>query len=547
MEAKKKYLIIGIVFMLMVTIGFSAAYWTAQIIGSGKDMVVETDELKIIFTDNSELKSDEVKPGWETSKTFSVENKSGDVYYYDILMENLINTFVNDYLEYKITCTSRSGTSMNEFVPVPKSKEATTKTLLSNITIQDKERHEYKIEFRYVSKENEDQSDDMGKKIKGNLKISEHEKSKSLAFFENKFSGAKKREDDNAPYDSIVTEAKHYYEDGKWTEGGNKVYYYAGNAEDNWVQFGENTNGDKLYWRIIRMNEDESIRLLYAGTSPTANEAYIMNSGNIGTDGQIRYNVNFQASQYVGYMYSTGSTLSETRKNETPSTIKTELDTWYADNLEINYDKYISKTAIYCNDRSTQDNSWKSSGMVYYNAFTKLVNNMNDNTQNHPSFKCGVDGKGNVNSDSTGIEGTKDKFSVKTTSGGNGNLTKPIGLMTADEISYAGGVYGTLNPYVYYYRNSKSGSGTDVSVTGTNYWWTMSPYSFNSKFADMFSVRGSGYAGRLSLDDVDNSSRVVRPVISLKSCVEFEGSGLSNDPYTVKEFSDTDSCALAEN
>ena len=87
MEAKKKYLIIGIVFMLMVTIGFSAAYWTAQIIGSGKDMIVETDELKIIFTDNSELKSDEVKPGWETSKTFSVENKSGSVYYYAIAFQ----------------------------------------------------------------------------------------------------------------------------------------------------------------------------------------------------------------------------------------------------------------------------------------------------------------------------------------------------------------------------------------------------------------------------------------------------------------------------
>ncbi len=550
MEAKKKYLIIGIVFMLMVTIGFSAAYWTAQIIGSGTDMVVETDELKIIFTDNSELKSDEVKPGWETSKTFSVENKSGDVYYYDILMENLINTFVSDYLEYKITCTSGSGTSMNEFMPVPKSSKATTKKLLSNIEIQDKEKQEYKIEFRYVSKDNEDQSDDMGKKIKGNLKIGEHEKSKSLAFFEEKFKGAVKREEDNAPYDSIVTAAKHYYEDGNWTEGGNKVYYYAGNAEDNWVQFGQDSTGKNLYWRIIRMNEDESIRLLYAGTSTDTTEAYI----NI-----MAYNPTYDNPTYVGYMYSTGSSLAAIRGNSTNSPIKTELDTWYANNLQ-SFDKYISKTAIYCNDRS--NDNWSESEMMYYGATQRLTTNASSNkgasqsSQYHPSFKCGNTYLGELHTDSKNdTERKKDMFSYSTASGGNGELSKvvngvpgkSIGLMTADEVSYAGGVYGTKNPDTYYYRNSKSGSGTDVSVTGDKYWWTMSPHSFNGSDARVVNVLGSSSAGYMGGGYVELSERVVRPVISLKSCVEFEGSGLSNNPYTVKEFADEDSCATSEN
>ena len=91
MDAKKKYLIIGIVAMLLVTIGFSAAYWTAQIMGDGKDMVVETDELKIIFTDQTSITEDTVVPNWETSKEFTVENRSGGDYYFDILIENFIN------------------------------------------------------------------------------------------------------------------------------------------------------------------------------------------------------------------------------------------------------------------------------------------------------------------------------------------------------------------------------------------------------------------------------------------------------------------------
>ena len=553
MEAKKKYLIIGIVFMLMVTIGFSAAYWTAQIIGSGKDMVVETDELKIIFTDNSELKSDEVKPGWETSKTFSVENKSGDVYYYDILMENLINTFVNDYLEYKITCTNGSGSSMNEFVPVPKSKEATTEVLLSNITIQDKEKQEYKIEFRYVSNENEDQSDDMGKKIKGNLMIGKH-KSSSLVFFEDKFNGVGKRADGS--FGDIVSASSKYYEDGNWTEGGNKVYYYAGNATDNWVYFANK------YWRIIRMNEDESIRLLYAGTSPDTTEAYIINSGNIGSDGNFMYNhhaSNHNNPAYVGYMYSTGSTLSEIRENSTNSPIKTELDTWYATNLQ-SFDKYISKTAIYCNDRS--NDNWSASGMMYYAATQRLTLNAiswgedASTSQFHPSFKCGNTYLGELHTDSkSDTERKKDMFSYSTVSGGNGALSnvvngvpgKSIGLMTADEVSYAGGVYGTNNPDAYYYRNSKSGSESEVSATGENNWWTMSPSFFNGDLAYMFEMVGSYNPGLLFESTVDDMYIGVRPVISLKSCVEFEGSGLSSNPYTVKEFADGSSCALAEN
>ncbi len=56
---------------------------------------------------------------------------------------------------------------------------------------------------------------------------------------------------------------------------GEDVYYFAGNALNNWVKFGKNENNQDLYWRIIWINEDDSIRLLYSGTSPFTTEGYI--------------------------------------------------------------------------------------------------------------------------------------------------------------------------------------------------------------------------------------------------------------------------------
>ena len=121
-----------------------------------------------------------------------------------------------------------------------------------------------------------------------------------------------------------------------------------------------------------------------------------------------------------------------------------------------------------------------------------------------------------------------------------GKLTYPIGLITADEISYAGGVYGTNNSNYYIAQNASSGAG---------YWWTMSPEYWNSShsYARVFNVGGSYDNGGLYYDDVSyvENTNGVRPVISLKSCVLASGGiGTASDPYTVELPS---ACSSAEN
>jgi len=103
--------------------------------------------------------------------------------------------------------------------------------------------------------------------------------------------------------------------------------------------------------------------------------------------------------------------------------------------------------------------------------------------------------------------------------------------MTADEISFAGGLYGTNAPTWYYY-NSANGSST-----GSTYWWLLSPNNWDGGDASVFRVSGSSSPGYLNYNSVDNTFGV-RPAISLKSCVKTSGGdGSASSPYKILETS----------
>ena len=279
------------------------------------------------------------------------------------------------------------------------------------------------------------------------------------------------------------------------TENGTTVYYFAGNATDNWVQFGG------YYWRIIRTNSDGGVRLLYHGTSTTAENAYI---------GTSSFNTEYNDPMYVGYMYGTSNATAIDRSNTNNSTIKGVIDTWYKNNLNTNYGKYISTTAVYCNDRSNPAGGYNTGNTeFYYAARTRL------DTNKTPSYDCAT---------------TEDKFTVDTSTG-NGKLKYPIALMTADEVSFAGGLWRTNAPTWYYYNSAKGSS------TGDTYWWLLSPRYWEGDLVnvDGFAVVGSSHPGYLDQSYL-NSTLGVRPAISLKSCTLYStGDGSASDPYTIKE------------
>ena len=487
---QKKQTILVVASLLLVVLSVTLAYFTAQIIGKGKDVSVSSADLKIIFTDSDgAISGSNIEPGWSDTKTFTVENNSKSEYKYNIVIKDLLNTFVtNGYLQYKITSTN-GGYNMTEFKDVPKSSVATDTILAYSVVIPNGVTQSYTIEFKYVNDESVDQSDDMGKKLSGKLFITEGTEDPNKTLY-NQLLADKSTKLTRTDFSTVLTtnNTKTLY---TGVEDSKTVYYFAGNATDNWVKFGKNASNQDLYWRIIRTNSDGGVRLLYHGTSTTATDAYI---------GKSAFNSSYNNIAYVSYMYGNLGSVANARENTTDSTIKTIIDNWYKDNLNTNYGKYLSTTAVYCNDRSTSDNT-------NFGALTRLITNKT------PSYDCTA---------------TEDKFTVDSTVG-NGKLTYPIALMTADEVSFAGGVYGTNAPTWYYY-NSANGSST-----GSTWWWLLSPNFWDGSRAGVFFVGGSSFPGSFSGDYVGNTGNV-RPAISLKSCIKYStGNGSASDPYTIKE------------
>ena len=275
------------------------------------------------------------------------------------------------------------------------------------------------------------------------------------------------------------------------------VYYFAGNAKNNWVKIGT------YYWRIIRTNHDGSIRLLFSGTSTDTTKGYL---------GKYGYNTSTNSPKYVGYMYgNTDSTLDEIRGNDARSNAYGLLSNWFVQTVNSKYSNYLSKDAVYCNDRELASGySYSLNGNFYFKAYDRLEKSKN------PTYDC------TNNKDAFSLNNTETKF------------TLAVGLMTADEVIFAGGsVAEELSyPFTWYYNNATDGQ----SIIDADGFWTMTPSDYSTGAADMYYVNYSVLNGGLGADGVNLSNIAVRPVTSLKSCILWsKGDGSATSPYEIVE------------
>ena len=508
---QRKQLTLVIVSLLVVVLSVSLAWFTTQIIGKGKDVSVTSANLQIVFTDgDGALTETDIEPGWNTTKTFTVENNSKSEYKYNIVIKDLLNTFVTEgYLQYKITSTN-NGYNMTEFKDIPKSSAPKDTILAYSVVIPNGETQSYTIEFKYANDESVDQSDDMGKKLSGTLFITEgtDEPVTLLSQILNDNPTRSTRSNNNNGTNDFATPLTVTTTGTLFTstesitgitDSPKEVYYYAGNTTNNWVKFAG------LYWRIIRTNHDSSIRLLYVGTS------HDTTTGNIG---ESKFNTSFNSPKYVGYKYGEDTSLDTIRNNTTNSTIKTFIDLWYQNNLT-DYTKYLSTSAVYCNDRSLGTGQTYSASSSFNFAPYYRMDYDTDGASANPSYNC---------------SDVRDAFSVENT---NAKLDYPVSLMTADEIAFAGGVASqTMNtPYAWFISNS---AGTQVST----YWWSLSPSIWDNGRNGNASVWYWDSDGANLSDGYVGNTFAVRPAISLKSCIKYStGDGTSESPYEIVETS----------
>ena len=277
-------------------------------------------------------------------------------------------------------------------------------------------------------------------------------------------------------------------------------YYYRGAVNNNWVKFGKDSSGKDIYWRIIRINGDGSIRMMYTGTTDPKNESSVTGSNGVymtGTGTQIGtsvFNSSYNNPSYVGYMFTEG----QQHGNGTSSDIKNTLENWYA-GTTLKDNPLVSQDQIFCNDRSASSTQTATGTNYDYGANGRLTL-----TTKSPQLICPTE---------------SDKFTSKESSIGNKALTYPVGLITADEVAMAGGVYGSSNTNRSYYL-----------YTNQSY-WSGSPYNFFSYNSNAygFSVNSSG---SLTYNSVYYTTGA-RPVVSLSSKAKLLGNGTYSKPYTV--------------
>lgn len=234
------------------------------------------------------------------------------------------------------------------------------------------------------------------------------------------------------------------------------TYYYRGAVTDNYVLFGG------YYWRITRLNGNGSIRLIYQGTE-----------GNKTATGGSAYQTPSTTLCQIGYQC-----------DGTNSTIKAQIENWFAGLSKYNSD---IATSTFVNDTAIE--------LTNETATTYAPNARLNNLK--PSL---------LNSTTEANYG--------------GNYKLKIGLITMDEVIYAGG--GIENNADYY-----------LNMGGS--YWTMTPYEFASGVNTGIIVNGSGKITTANITATND----VRPVISLNDetkykCTSEEACGTIANPFVIE-------------
>ena len=209
-------------------------------------------------------------------------------------------------------------------------------------------------------------------------------------------------------------------------------------------------------WRIVRVNEDGTIRI-------------VMQDG-INSNANIAFNSNYNNYTYMYY---------------TNSQAKTTLESWYQTNIGSKSDlaKNVATGAYYCEQaKAKRDSKWTSgnANMILYSSYT-------------PNFKCVADGNG------------------------KGQVSGSIGLLSYDEVVYAGG-YPHEENSSYYLSNLNSNSN-----------WLMSPCGYFG--APIWVLDKRGYL----VNYTSTSALSFRPVINLNTNTQIsDGDGTKENPFVVE-------------
>lgn len=478
--------IIGIVIALLVVISLmitaSYAYFSIDVLGNSNDMLVNTfnSNMEITFNETSNISLVNAYTGESIKKTFNIKNTGDSVVYYDLLFKNLVNNFVTTTdLVYTLYSTDGGSIVLNKTVPTMDNKY-----IARNVRLEANKTHNYELVVTFL-KTDRNQNDNMNKTFSTNIDVQSSRISSDNAFIYEKNSLSYFVHNNNIlpyNYENLNNEGVFYTNN---SIDGSTIFFYRGS---------DNLNNNLIFankcWKIFRTTESGNIKIIYNGE-------YIDGACSF-KNILSKYNDNSDYNAYVGYLYGNASSKEYKieHSNDNYSAIKKVLDNFYISDL-FSYNNFIANDTIFCNNRKTSEFilnkiSYGEFGYSKYNTGYSSFNNIYFNKIS--DYDC---------------ENDNDKIST------SNSLNYPIGLISADEVYYAGidMLNNKQNNFLY----------SDSS------YWTITPAYFNGSDAYNFVVN----KGKLVTNKV-NTINIVRPVIALKGNIKVvSGDGSINNPYRV--------------
>ena len=520
--------ITGIVLVSLILIGLTYGYYLTKIKGNtnSKSISVTTANLLLEYADvNDELITDSaVEPGKSWTKTFVATNKGNKTLTYGVALENVVNQFERkDDIVYTLDCKqySKTGFSIDKTNKTVTgtisgtcngvSKETTFPsigTILVQNDIADDKAQVYTLVVTYKNV-NENQNVDMNKTFsakanivdpnnfkpygEGTLATAIIDSAKTASSSSDATRTIYQETPTTTPGQAISTETEKTL--SKTQDDYGDSYYYRGNVVDNFVNYAG------MCWRIVRIQGDGSIKLILASelscsdTNVTTTSGYATD-GAAGTQGTIL--TGFAASKYVNSLYINDYINSEAR---------TKLNAWLERKITKDSDKALLKNEDWCiGDRTTAYD--RSTYELKTEKVEELINKVNEFVQfsysgykriyvdKTPTLKC---------------DGSKEK---------DGEIdTNKVGMLTADEVAFAGAYQNNNNSTYYLNKNVTSNS-----------WYVLSlSYAGSSEpHGDIFIISGDG------MIEIDYLGGCARPAVTLTSSTKIiSGDGTVNNAYTV--------------
>ena len=516
----KRIMIYVMIISLICVVGVSYAFFTAGMSSETSTTVrADAGTMKITYDGGANINLAGIYPKddvWATKTITVTGNNTTDAeMYYKLTLVVDSNTFkTDDPLQYELVSTNTS--TNGEIIPNISKTDITGTSIelgSGHFVKANNAKHTYLLKI-YYPKKTTSQNANQGAAFSAHVEITSAKAPKTngklseLVLYNNEV-----KTPITAPGKEVSTASEALLASTPDDYG--TSYYFRGAVKNNYVEFANKC------WRIVRVGGDGSVKLILHNDN-TAKAANPCNSANnsttaafarySGTTYTSAFNTNTDDNAYVGFMYGTpgSSTYADTHANTNKSTILTNLETWYNNNLKT-YESVIDDN-VWCNDKTNvTDTTYKplwadvnglglgyGKNVTYYGATKRLVSTSDSAGGTGPSLKC------------------------------NGELSKinsKVGLITADELAFAGYAYNIRNTVTYLKENT---SGE---------WWSLSPSDYISIYANVWTVEsygtyfttGHGGTGGSGVQD----SYGVRPLISLKSTTNVTGNGSSDKPYKV--------------